>query len=203
MISKVCLEISPARANAIQAIFDELCLKYNIASPNDKAAFLAQIAHESGEFTIKSENMNYTHAERIVDIWPTRFNLSGTDKLNANDYTFNPQKLANEVYANRMGNGDQESGDGYRFRGAGFLQLTGRQDYTKYAAYINKPLPDTAALIKSDDLWAMDAAAWEYVVSKKLLGEADFVEITKKVNGGVIGLGERKKYYERALNANT
>lgn len=200
MIKEICHEITTDRAEAIEAIFNTICEKYGITSKNDKAAFLAQICHESGEFTIKQERMNYTTPERIVDVWPSRFNLSGTDgKLNAHDYTHNPEKLANTVYANRMGNGDYNSGDGYKYRGGGFLQLTGKEAYQKYADYIKIPVDMAAETIHMSDLKAMDCAAWEYVIDKKLLGETDFEVITKRVNGGLVGFGERKKYYQRAL----
>jgi putative chitinase len=200
MISQICTTISAARAAAIQTIFDAICVKYGITVKNDQAAFVAQICHESGEFTIKTENMNYTTPQRIVDIWPSRFNLDGSNgKHNANDYIRNPQKLANEVYANRMGNGDANSGDGFLFRGAGFLQMTGREDFQKYAAYIGKDLTDTSNLVRSDDTSAMDAAAWEYVIKSKLLGQTDFRHITIVINGGTIGLEERTRYYNKAL----
>ena len=197
MVQTACPQLPTARANVIQSIFDDVCEKYNIDTPFDKSAFLAQICHESGEFSIKTENMNYTTPQRIVDIWPSRF---GAGKLDPNEYAKNPQKLANEVYANRMGNGNQDSGDGYRYRGAGFLQLTGKESFKKYAGYIGKSIEDTAALVRSDDFWAMDSAAWEYVVDKKLLGVTDFELITKRINGGLIGFGERKKYLQRLIS---
>lgn len=200
MIREICHDITVARANEIEIVFLDTCSKYGIVSPTDKVAFLAQIAHESGEFTIKQERMNYTTPQRIVDVWPSRFNLSGTDgKLNAHDYTGNAEKLANEVYANRMGNVDAASGDGYKYRGGGFLQLTGKGDYIKYAAYICKTIEETADMIHTDDHWAMDSAAWEYVIVKRLLGETDILKITKAVNGGTNGLAERRKYYLRGL----
>ncbi len=203
MIKEICHEIPAARAEAIEAIFKDTCLKYGITSKNDKAAFLAQICHESGEFTIKTENMNYTTPERIVDIWPSRFSMTCENgphgKLNAHDYTHQPEKLADVVYANRMGNGSPASGDGFKYRGGGFLQLTGKEAYEKYAAYKGLPLDDAAGRVHRDDTFAMDSAAWEYVIDKKLLGETDFVKITKAINGGIIGLGERQKYYQRAL----
>ena len=202
MISEICHNIKPERAAAIQSIFDEICLKYGITDKNDKAAFAAQICHESGEFTIKTESMNYTTPQRIVDIWPSRFNLDGSGgKHNANEYIRNSEKLANEVYSGRMGNGDAASGDGFRFRGAGFLQMTGREDFEKYAAYIEKDVAETADLVRNDDNYAMDAAAWEYVTKSNLLGQTDFKHITKVINGGTIGLDERTKYYNRALES--
>jgi putative chitinase len=203
MIKEICHEITEARAGAIEAIFEDTCAEYGITLKNDKAAFLAQICHESGEFTIKTENMNYTTPQRIVDIWPSRFSMTGSNgvhgKLNAHDFTHNPEKLADVVYANRMGNGSPASGDGFKYRGGGFLQLTGKESYAKYAAYKGLEIADAANKVHTDDAFAMDSAAWEYVVDKKLLGETDFVLITQRINGGTIGLAERRKYYNRAL----
>lgn len=200
MIREICHEITVARANAIEALFLSVCEKYGIVSKNDKAAFLAQICHESGEFTIKTESMRYTTPQRIVDIWPSRFSMAGGNgKLNAHDYTNDPEKLANEVYANRMGNGNQASGDGFRYRGGGFLQLTGKESYREYAKYIGEPIESASEKVRSEDKYALDSAAWEYVTDKKLLGENDFTIITKRINGGVIGLAERRRYYQMAL----
>lgn len=200
MLAAICTMIPVARAGLVEEILLKTFTKYQVTEINDKAALIAQVCHESGEFTIKSENMYYTSPQRIVDIWPTRFSLAGGNgKLVAADYCKNPEKLANEVYANRMGNGDIASGDGYRFRGGGFLQLTGRESFEAYAGYLTKSLDETAQLVRTDDVYAMDAAAWEYVIDKKLLGIQDFVLITKKINGGTIGLAERRKYFQRAL----
>ncbi len=200
MIREVCPTMKPDRAATIEAIFGEVCAKYGIVSKNDKAAFLAQMAHESGEFTIKQERMNYTTPQRIVDIWPSRFNLTGEGgKLNANEYINNAEKLANEVYANRMGNGNQESGDGFKYRGGGFLQLTGKEDYQKCADYVDIPVEEFANLIHQNDQSAMESAAWEYVIEKKLLGETDFQVITQRINGGLTNYADRKKYFNRAL----
>ncbi|MES2373084.1 MAG: glycoside hydrolase family 19 protein [Bacteroidota bacterium] len=201
MIAKLCPKMNPETAKNLQAIFDAICTKYGITDKNDKAAFLAQMCHESGCFTIKKENMRYTTPERLVQIWPSRVNLDGLQgKLKAGDYTNNAEKLANEVYANRMGNGDTASGDGYRFRGSGFLQMTGREDFEKYAGYIGKDVAETAELVRTDDHYAMDSAAWEYVIKSKLLGQKDFKQITKVINGGTIGYEERNKYYQLALS---
>lgn len=199
MIKRICTFLSDERAKLIENIFLSACANYGITSCADKAAFLAQIAHESGEFTIRSENMNYSTPARLVEIWPSRFTVIGEEnKLDASEYVKNPEKLANTVYANRMGNGPYESGDGYRYRGAGFLQLTGKESFEKYAKYKGMATAEVANLIRTTDEFAMDSAAWEYAVDKKLIGVTDFVAITKRINGGTIGLGERKKYYARA-----
>ncbi len=200
-LKNICKTLNLERANQLADLITRVCPKYGIDTPIRLQAFVAQIAHESGEFTIKTENMNYTTPSRIADIWSSRFNLNGKGKLNANDYTKNPQKLANTVYANRMGNGDFASGDGYRYRGGGFMQLTGKESYAAYAKYLGKEVGETSDLVHSTDEYALDSACWEYAIDKKLNDEADkrdFVTITKRINGGTIGLEEREKYYHSA-----
>jgi putative chitinase len=146
--------------------------------------------------------MNYTTPERICAIWPSRFNMDGSNgKLNANNYIKNQEKLANTVYSNRMGNGDAASGDGFRYRGGGNMQLTGKESYEKYAKFIGKEVGETADLVRSTDEYALDSACWEFAIDKQLNDEADrgeFITITKRINGGTIGLEERQKYYARA-----
>ena len=189
----------------IFAILPAAFEKYGIDTALKAAHFIAQIAHESGDFTIKTENMNYTTPQRVVDIWPSRFNLTGTDgKKNANEYIKNPEKLANAVYGGRMGN--DSPGDGFRFRGGGYLQCTGKEAYKGYSEYLKKDIGETADLMRSSDIYALDAACWEYCIRMNLnpiaeTGASDDIvkHITKIVNGGYIGLAERisnfKKYY--------
>jgi putative chitinase len=200
-LKKICPTLSADRASSIVSLINSICPKYDINTPIRLQAFLSQIAHESGEFSIKTEGMNYSTPERIVAIWPSRFNLTGDGKLNAHDFIKNSAKLGNEVYANRMGNGAPESGDGYRYRGGGFLQITGKDTYQHYANYIKKEVGETADLVRGTDEYALDSACWEYAVDKKLNDEADakdFITITKRINGGTIGLTERLKYYKLA-----
>ena len=200
-LKKICPTLTADRASSITALINSVCPKYSINTPIRLQAFLAQIAHESGEFSIKTESMNYSTPERIVAIWPSRFNLTGEGKLNAHDFIKNAEKLGNQVYGGRMGNGAPETGDGYRYRGGGYLQLTGKESYQHYADYIKKEVGEAADLVRGTDEYALDSACWEYVIDKKLLDESDardFVTITKKINGGTIGLTERLKYYKLA-----
>ena len=191
--------------SAILEILPAAFSKYGIDTALKASHFLSQISHESGDFTIKTESLYYETPSRIVDIWPSRFNLDGSaGKKNANDYVLNEQKLASVVYDGRMGN--DKPGDGYTFRGAGFLQLTGKDAFKGYAAYIGKSLEETANLIRTDNYYALDAALWEYCISMKLNAVAEqgtsidvVKKITKVVNGGYIGLDDRiaefNKYY--------
>jgi putative chitinase len=201
-LKAVCKTISLDRAKVLSDLMNLSFPKYGIDTPARIQAFVSQIAHESGEFTIKTESMNYTHAERIVAIWPSRFNLDGSNnKRNANEYVKNQEKLANTVYSGRMGNGDAASGDGFRYRGGGFMQLTGKESYAHYAAYIGKEVGETADLVRGTDEYALDSACWEFAIDKKLNAKADareFVAITKSINGGTIGLAERQAYYQKA-----
>jgi putative chitinase len=201
-LKNICPNLAIERANTLAELIKEICPKYKIDTSDRLHEFVGQIAHESGEFSIRTENMDYTTPSRIVTIWPSRFNLTGTDrKLNANEFVRNEQKLANSVYANRMGNGDAKSNDGFRFRGGGFCQITGRDSYSKYAKFINKTVEETSDLVRGTDKYALDSACWLFAVEKQLLDEADaddFLTITRRINGGVIGLTERVKYYNRA-----
>lgn len=207
-LKAICPNLKQDRADSLAALMSKSFPKYQINTPARIQAFIAQVAHESGEFTIKTESMNYTTPERLCGIWPARFNMDGSGgKTNAHDYIKNQEKLANLVYSNRMGNGDAASGDGFRYRGGGFMQLTGKESYAAYAKYIGKEVGETADLVRGTDEYALDSACWEFAIDKKLNDEADrgeFFTITKRINGGVIGLDERQKYYARAkTNINT
>jgi len=200
-VKSICPNLKQERADLLASLMSKSFPKYGIITPARIQAFIAQVAHESGEFNIKTESMNYSKAERICAIWPSRFNMDGSNKkLNANDYVKNQEKLANTVYSNRMGNGDFASGDGFRYRGGGYMQITGKESYQKYAKFISKDVAETADLVRSTDEYALDSACWLFAIEKQLNDEADkgdFITITKRINGGVIGLEERQKYYAR------
>lgn len=201
-LKSICPSLTLDRAKSLAALISELCATYKLTTKNQLQVLVAQLAHESGEFSLKTENMNYTTPQALINTWPSRFNLDGSNgKLKASDYTHNPEKLANSVYANRMGNGDSASGDGYKYRGGGFMQLTGKESYQAYANYTKQPVEQAALLVHTTDRGAMDSAFWEFVVDKKLLALADaqdFVTVTKRINGGTIGLDSRTKYWNLA-----
>jgi putative chitinase len=191
---------------SILSIMPDAFAKYQINTELRAAHFLAQVGQESGNFANKTENMFYSTPQRIAAVWPSRFNMDGSDgKKNANDYIKNPAKLAEAVYGGRMGN--DQPGDGFRYRGGGFLQLTGKDAYIGYANYLGKDTGTTADLMRSDDTYALDSALWEYVLSMGLNQTADtgssdavITTITKRVNGGTIGLTQRisnfHKYFD-------
>lgn len=190
------------------ALMPEAFAKYEVNTHLRAAHFLGQVAHESGDFRKKTESLFYSKPEQIVKTWPTRFNLDGSGgKKNASEYIKNQEKLAAAVYDNRKELGNDEPGDGFRFRGGGFLQLTGKVAYAGYAKYIGKSVGETADLLRSNDHFALDGALWNYVLEKKLnvvadTGAGDDVvkTISKRVNGGKVGMEERivlfHKFYE-------
>jgi putative chitinase len=168
--------------------------EFEIDNPKREAMFLAQCAHESGQFAAVSENLNYK-AETLTKVFPKYFH----DK-DPNDYAKQPEKIANVVYANRMGNGDTESGDGYRYRGRGLIQLTGKNNYTKCGEALNMDLHEDSDYLSTPD-GAARSAAWFW--SENDLNECadadDIVNCTKKVNGGTLGLEEREAFWKKAL----
>jgi putative chitinase len=174
----------------------EQCLPdYDINTPRRIAAFVAQCAHESGGFRFLTENLNY-RAESLVKTWPRYFN-SG----NAGSYARNPQRIANRAYANRMGNGDEASGDGWRFCGRGLIQLTGRSNYQAFADSIEtdiNDIPDYLATFEG----AVQSACWFWETNNlnKWADLGDIVTLTKRINGGTLGLDDRMKHYTHALH---
>lgn len=175
--------------------------KYEIETPDRIASFLAQTGYESGQYNRLEENLNFTTAARLTKVWPKRF----PDEASALPYVNNPQKLANRVYASRMGNGDAQSNDGYRFRGRGIIQLTGRSNYDSAGDAMGVDLIDAPELL-SERKWAALSAGWFW--QSRGLNELaddrthdedleDFARITRRINGGVVGLKERFALFQR------
>jgi putative chitinase len=168
------------------------------------AAFLAQIAHESSEMRRLEENLRYTSARRISEVWPKRFPSEG----HASPYVDKPQLLANRVYGGRLGNGDVASGDGWAYRGRGLMQVTGRGNYTTVGAALGLPLVTSPDLLLQPAPAARSAAYfWKSRGLNELADDqstddddADFVTITVRINGGKIGLKDRRAYWAVARN---
>lgn len=174
----------------------EILGKYEITTANRIAGFFAQCGHESMNFTVLSENLNY-RAETLEKLFSKYFSKAGR---NAADYAKQPEKIANVIYANRMGNGDTASGEGFAFRGRGIVQLTGKDNYSAFALSIKMTLPDVIDYVQTKK-GALESACW-YWNSRKIniaCDENDIVKMTKLVNGGSIGLEDRRKHYEKAL----
>lgn len=197
-----------SRAEMIAEHIDYITPLYNMKRVDVLHEFIAQAAHESGGFRLKTENLNYKTAERIMATWPTRFKTRNV----ALPYVGNAQRLANSVYANRMGN--KHPDDGFIFRGGGFIQITGREMYEAYQKYVKfESLQKLADAVRTDDYWAMDSACWFFAVVKNLVPlaigdstaiinpvtkKSNFLVMTERINGGRNGLRDREWYYERA-----
>lgn len=161
--------------------------KYGINTDHRIAAFLAQTSHESAGYTRWIENLNYS-ADALLKLFKSHF--SGME--DALKYHRKPEQIANRIYCNRMGNGSEESGDGWKYRGRGLIQLTGKENYTKFATACGKSLPEVILYLETQ-AGALESAAW-YWNSHKLNQLADVgnnLGITKAINGGTIGLSER------------
>jgi putative chitinase len=177
----------------------QLLPEYNINTPQRIAAFIAQCSHESAGFTALKENLNYRPAT-LRKIFPKYF---PTDAL-AEAYCSMADKqaaIANRVYANRMGNGPEESGDGYRYCGRGLIQLTGKDNYTWFAASLEISVEDAAEYLQTFEGAAQSACwFWETNNLNQWADAGDILTLTKRINGGTIGLEDRKKHYQHALH---
>jgi putative chitinase len=168
--------------------------QYEINTPNRIAGFLAQCGHESADFTILKENLNYG-AAGLRSIFGKYF----PDDTIAKAYERQPEKIANKIYANRMGNGPESSGEGYKFRGRGAIQLTGKENYTKFATSIGKTVDETITYLETLE-GAVESACWFWKTNglNAICDKDDIVAMTKKINGGTIGLEDRKAHYNKA-----
>lgn len=192
------MDISKLGTKLPQAVLDEIPAimeKFGVTNPLRLSHFLAQCAHESGNFKFVRENLNYS-ADGLRKIFPKYF---PTAELAAK-YARQPEKIANRVYGSRMGNGDEASGDGFRFRGRGFLQTTGKSNYTAFDKFVEDdiladpdlvaskyPLMSAAFFFHSNKLWD---------ICDKGHGHEVVLAVTKRVNGGTIGLADRQKHFD-------
>jgi putative chitinase len=168
-----------------------------ITTPRRLAAFMGQVAVESGGFTEVEENLNYS-AERLCEVWPSRF----PSLDDAQSYAFAPMRLANYVYANRNGNGDPASGDGWTFRGRGLIQLTGRVNYVAFCGAIKRPVDQATDWVATPE-GAADAACWFWsaITANKHADAFDIETITRRVNGGLSSYQQRLSISEAVLHA--
>ena len=177
----------------------QLLPDYDINTPQRIAAFVAQCAHESGGFTALKENLNYK-AATLRKIFPKYF----PDDAIANHYASLPNKqeaIANKVYASRMGNGDESSGDGYRYCGRGLIQLTGKNNYQSFADSLEMNVEDVPEYLATFEGAAQSACwFWESNNLNQWADKGDILTLTKRINGGTIGLEDRIKHYEHALH---
>jgi putative chitinase len=175
---------------------EEAFAKYDISTPARQAFFIGQCAHESGNFKVLEENLHYS-ATALMRVWPSRF----TDSVVAEAYANNPEKIANKVYSGRMGNGDEESGDGWKYHGRGLIQLTGKDNYANCGSNLGVDLLIHPELLL-DPKYAVLSASWFW--NKKglnaLADSKDYDTMTKRINGGLIGLDDRKAKIAKALS---
>ncbi len=185
------------------------CQEFEINTPQRVAAFLAQTSHESGGYTMLSENLNY-RAATLAACWPNRFAVLGPDKKPvkdakgkltptavANSIAGKPELIANLVYSGRMGNGPAESGEGWLYRGRGLKQLTGKFNYEKCGRDLNVDLVSNPDLLL-EPMYAARSAGWFWKSNKlsEFADTADIKGMTKKINGGYIGLEARQALYD-------
>jgi putative chitinase len=174
---------------------NETFSRFNITTNNQKAMFIGQCGHECGNFRLLEENLNY-RAETLMKLWPKRF----PSLEFAKQYEKNPRKIANSVYANRMGNRDEASGDGYRFRGRGALQCTGHSTYFHAGKALGVDFVMQPDLVATPKYAALTAGwFWETHKLNPPADALDYTKVTKIINGGIIGLDDRIKHVQHAL----
>ena len=168
---------------------------YEINTPRRVAAFVAQAAHESGGFTALHENLNY-RPETLRKVFPKYF----PDDATAAQFAHNPEAIANRVYANRMGNGPEASGDGFRYCGRGLIQLTGKSNYQAFADSLQMAVEDVPTFLATFE-GAIQSACWfwESTNLNQYADSGDILTMTKRINGGTIGLADRQAHYNHAL----
>ena len=167
---------------------------YEINTVPRVAAFLAQCAHESANFTALKENLNYTAAS-LTRVWPSRFPPDIAEQ-----YAHNQEMIANRAYCDRMGNGSESSGDGWRYAGKGLIQLTGKDNYTRFAESIETPVEQLPEYLGTFE-GAVQSACWFWETNNlnQYADSGDILNMTKRINGGTIGLDERTQHYQHAI----
>ena len=189
-------------AGSWAAPINEAAARFAISTPDRMAAFLAQTAHESEGFKRLVENLNYS-ADGLSRTWPLRYRgPDGQPNETALRLHRNPEAIANNCYAGRMGNGDEASGDGWRYRGRGLIQITGRANYAACGTALGLPLLDQPELLEQPDGAAMSAAwFWQTHGCNELADVAAFAMITRRINGGLNGQSDRVRYWIKAQAA--
>lgn len=175
----------------------DACRNHEINTIRRVAAFITTLAHEGGFKVGGRENMNYS-AKRLAQVWPSRFRGPNAKALKLHR---KPQAIANEVYANRMGNGPPSSGDGWRFRGNGAIQLTGRSNHKAFGDSIGKTANEAAAYIEGSARGSVAAAAWFWTENNvnALADTPGIKDETRRINGGLIGLADRKQKFDKLV----
>ena len=169
--------------------------RFGIVTHNQQAMFIGQCSHECGNFKLLEENLNYK-AATLMKLWPKRF----PTQEKANEFERNPRKIANSVYSSRMGNRDENSGDGFRFRGRGIIQLTGHSSYFHCGKALGVDFVANPDLVSSPKYAALSGGwFWSTHNLNSPADALDYVKVTKIINGGQIGLDDRIKHVQQAL----
>lgn len=187
-------------------LFEPMFEKHSLITIEQKAMFIAQVGHESAQLNVTAENLNYS-AKALGSLFSKYFpgDLKRNPQLqfiaDANDYARNQEKIANRIYANRMGNGNEASGDGWKYRGGGLIQLTGRNNYQAFSKSFyddENVLDNNPELVRTDKTLSLESAFW-FWDTNSLSKYDDIKVVTKKINGGDNGLDERIHFYHIAL----
>jgi putative chitinase len=191
------LHIDPSLADSFNETFE----RFGISSPIQQASWIGQCGHECGNFRIMEENLNY-RAATLLKLFPkTPKRVWGFTPEEAAAYEKKPQKIANRIYGNRMGNRDEASGDGFRFRGSGFLQLTGHSNFYHAGQALGVDFVMQPELVRTPRYAAQTAGwFWQTHGLNRFANSKDFVMMTKKINGGTIGLEDRIKHINHAVD---
>lgn len=191
------LHIDPSLADAFNETFD----RFGLVTPRQQASWIGQCGHECGNFRIMEENLNY-RAPTLLKLFPqTPKRAWGFTPESAAAYEKQPQKIANRIYGNRMGNRDEASGDGWRFRGSGFLQLTGMSNFYHASQALGVDFIMQPELVRTPKYAAMTAGwFWQTHKLNQYADSGDILTMTKRINGGTIGLEDRKKHITHALH---
>lgn len=193
ILHKICGKSNSEIDSYVEPL-NKACALANINTKQRLAAFLAQVIVESGSFHSVSENLNYS-ATGLVATWPKRFTAQTSPA-----YARQPEKIANHVYANRYGNGDEASGDGWRYRGRGLIQVTFHDNYAAFAAWKKITLDEAIVYAQTPEGAAVSAAwFWDSHHLNAIADTGNIDAVSKAVNGGTNGLAERNKYYHTAL----
>jgi putative chitinase len=188
----IALGIDGKWLNPLKDTFD----KYDISTPKRQAAFIGQCQHESNNFKTLEENLNYK-PETLMKVWPSRF----PDLPTAMKYAHNPEKIANKVYGGRMGNGVEETGEGWKYHGRGLIQLTGKENYANCGSGINVDLLSNPNLLTLPEYATLSAGwFWGKRGLNSLADSQDYETMTKRINGGLIGLDDRKAKIANAIS---
>jgi putative chitinase len=190
------MHIDPSLADAFNETFE----RFGILTPLQQASWIGQCGHECGNFKIMEENLNY-RAATLLKLFPQTPKRSwGFTPESAAEYEKQPKRIANRIYSNRMGNRDEASGDGWRFRGSGFLQLTGHSNFFHAGQALGVDFVMQPELVRTPK-YAAQTAGWFWQTHKlnQTADGRDFVTMTKKINGGTIGLDDRIKHINQAL----